>query len=198
MGIEQRARNRPYRIVTSAGTSGRAADCIWMRLLIAILLVLVRTASFAAGSGETRTAEGIPTATEVIAGLFAFSRFQEGALESTDLKGNADVQKVAALRAEEAVKRDRALKEIQSRIGAEVRLGKPPASASLAEPDSSDGPAYIRAFHAAQVAEYASTISMLERYLKGPDNAALSAFARDQLPTLRSQMTDSERSMADR
>ena len=39
---------------------------------------------------------------------------------------------------------------------------------------------------------------MLERYLKAPDNAALAAFAKDQLPRLRAQLKDAERTMADK
>ena len=41
-------------------------------------------------------------------------------------------------------------------------------------------------------------IDLLERYLKAPDNAALAAFAREQLPMLRSQVKDAERTMADK
>ena len=39
---------------------------------------------------------------------------------------------------------------------------------------------------------------LLERYLKAPDNGALAAFAREQLPMLRSQVKDAERTMADK
>jgi len=83
------------------------------------------------------------------------------------------VKNLAALRAEEAAKRDKALKDIQEAIGAEPRVGKTKASTSLAEPDNSDGPAYVRTFYAAQIPEYESTIDLLEHYLKAPDNAAL-------------------------
>jgi hypothetical protein len=168
-----------------------------MRVLVAIILMFVTTAALA-DSGERGTGDRAPTATDVISGLYTFSRFQQGLLESTDLRGNAEVKNLAALRAEEAGKRDKALKDIQEAIGTEPRVGKTSVSASLAEPDASDGPAYVRTFYAAQIPEYESTIALLERYLKAPDNAALATFARDQLPVLRSQMKDAERTMADK
>ena len=169
-----------------------------MRVLVAIILMFVSTAALADSTGERRLGERVPTATDVVNGLYAFSRFQQGLLESTDLKGNAEVKNLAALRAEEAAKRDKALKDIQEAIGAEPRVGKTTASASLGEPDNSEGPAYVRTFYAAQIPEYESTIALLEHYLKAPDNAALAAFARDQLPVLRSQVKDAERTMADK
>jgi hypothetical protein len=169
-----------------------------MRVLVAIVLMFVTTVALADSTGERGTGDRAPTATDVISGLYAFSRFQQGLLESTDLKGNAEVKNLAALRAEEAAKRDKALKDIQEAIGTEPRVGKTSVSTSLAEPDVSDGPAYIRTFYAAQIPEYESTIALLERYLKAPDNAALATFARDQLPVLRSQVKDAERTMADK
>lgn len=170
-----------------------------MRIPVAIVLAFISTAALADSRGE-RTAGGrAPTATDVISGFYSFSRFQQGLLESTDLKGNAEVKHLAALRAEEAVKRDKALKQIQEAIGAEPRAGKMTSvSASLVEPENSDGPTYVRSFYAAQIPEYESAIALLEHYLKAPDNAALAAFAREQLPKLRSQVRDAERTMADK
>jgi hypothetical protein len=170
-----------------------------MRVLVAIVLAFISTAALADSTGERRSGDRAPTATDVISGLYAFSRFQQSLLESTDLKGNSEVKNLAALRAEEAAKRDRGLKQIQEAIGAEPRLGKTTsAGAGLVEPENSDGPTYVRSFYAAQIAEYESAINLLERYLKAPDDAALAAFARDQLPTLRAQAKDAERTMADK
>jgi hypothetical protein len=169
-----------------------------MRVLVAIILMFVSSAALADSTGERRPGDRAPTATDVISGLYAFSRFQQGLLESTDLKGNAEVKNLAALRAEEAAKRDKALKDIQEAIGAEPRAGKTAASTSLAEPDNSDGPAYVRTFYAAQIPEYETAITLLELYLKAPDNAALATFARGQLPVLRAQVGDAERTMADK
>lgn len=170
-----------------------------MRMFVAIILAFIGTAALADSSGEQIRTDRTPTASDVIGGLYALSRFQQSLLESTDLKGNAEVKNLAALRAEEAAKRDKALKEIQDRIGAEPRIGKATsAGASVAEPESADGPTYVRSFYAAQIPEYDSAIGMLERYLKAPDNAALAAFAQEQLPTLRAQLKDAERTMADK
>jgi len=170
-----------------------------MRILVAIVLAFISTAALADSTGERTPGERAPTATDVITGLYTFSRFQQGLLENTDLKGNAEVKNLAALRAEEATKRDKALKQIQDAIGAEPRAGKTTSvSASLVEPENADGPTYVKSFYAAQIPEYETAIGLLERYLKAPDNAALAAFAREQLPTLRAQVKDAERTMADK
>ncbi len=170
-----------------------------MRIFIAIVLAFISNAALADSTGEQRPAGRTPTATETIGDLYTFSRFQQGLLESTDLKGNAEVKNLAALRAEEAARRDKALKQIHEAIGTEPRVTKTnPASASLVEPETSDGPTFVRSFYAAQIPEYELVIDLLERYLKAPDNAALAAFAREQLPMLRSQVKDAKRTMADK
>lgn len=170
-----------------------------MRIFVAILLGFISTSALADSTGEQLLGDRTPKAPDVISGLYAFSRFQQGLLESTDLKGNAEVKNLAALRAEEAVKRDKVLKEIQAIIGAEPRMSKTTsAGTGLANPDDTDGPAYVRSFYAAQIPEYESTITLLERYLRTPDNPALAAFAREHLPVLRVQLKDAERTMADK
>ncbi|MET3912479.1 hypothetical protein ABID59_006850 [Bradyrhizobium sp. S3.3.6] len=168
-----------------------------MRIFVAIVLAFIGTAALADSTGEQVRGDRAPDATDVISGLYAFSRFQQGLLESTDLNGNAEVKNLAALRAEEAAKRDKALKEIQDAIGTEPCVTKS-AGISLAKPDDTDGPAYVRSFYAAQIPEYESTIALLERYLRTPDNPALAAFAHEHLPVLRAQLKDAERTMADR
>ncbi|MCA1391419.1 DUF4142 domain-containing protein [Bradyrhizobium sp. BRP19] len=170
-----------------------------MRVVAAIILALISTSALADSLGERKPGARVPSAIEVISGAYNFSRFQQGLLENTDLKGNAEVKNLAALRAEEAAKRDKRLKEVQQAIGAELQLGRATSSsASLVEPEMSDGPAYVRSFYAAQIPEYESIIGLLERYLTAPDNAALAAFAREQLPLLRAQVRDAERTMADK
>jgi uncharacterized protein DUF4142 len=170
-----------------------------MRIFVAIILAFICTAALADSTGEQMRGDRAPDATDVISGLYAFSRFQQGLLESTDLKGNAEVKNLAALRAEEAAKRDKALKEIQDTIGAEPRVTKATsAGISLAKPDDAEGPAYVRTFYAAQIPEYEATITLLERYLKTPHNPALAAFAREHLPVLRAQLKDAARTMADK
>jgi len=170
-----------------------------MRIIVAIVLGFISTAALADSTGEPLRTDRAPDATDVISGLYAFSRFQQGLLESSDLKGNAEVKNLAALRAEEAAKRDKALKGIQDAIGTEPRVSKTTASGiSLAKPDDADGPAYVRTFYAAQIPEHESTIALLERYLKTPDNPALATFARQHLPVLRAQLKAAERTMADK
>jgi hypothetical protein len=169
-----------------------------MRIVIALILSLFVAPLHAAPDDSRADAGRRPTATDVISGLYTFSRFQHALLESADLKGNAEVRTKAAARAEEATQRDQALKEIQQAIGIEPRVARTPAATDVAEPDSADGPAFIRSFYAAQVPEYESVILLLERYLAAPDNPALATFARSNLPILREQMTEAGRVMSDK
>jgi len=172
-----------------------------MRMIVATALLFLSTAARADAIGE-RTSRDLahpPTANDVIGGLNAFGRFQQGLLESADLKGNEEIRNIAARRAEDAAKRDRTLKQIQTDIGAEPGTGKPPAiSGSLVGPDDSEGPAYVRKFYAAQIIEYESAIGLLQRYLQAPDNNTLGAFARAQLPILRAELRGVERVIADK
>ena len=111
-------------------------------MIVATALLFLSTAARADAIGE-RTSRDLahpPTANDVIGGLNAFGRFQQGLLESADLKGNEEIRNIAARRAEDAAKRDRTLKQIQTDIGAEPGTGKPPAiSGSLVGPDDSEG-----------------------------------------------------------
>lgn len=170
-------------------------------MIIATVLLFLSTAVLADNVEErsSRDLTRAPSATDVIGGLYAFGRFQQGLLESADLKGNEEIRNVATLRAEEAAKRDQTLKRIQTRIGAEPATCKrPAASEGLIGPDESEGPAYVRTFYAAQIAEYDFAIGLLQRYLQAPDDDTLGAFAREQLPILRAQRSDAERVIADR
>jgi Domain of unknown function (DUF4142) len=174
-----------------------------MRMIIATVLLFISTAVLADNSDE-RTWAGqdsarTPTATDVISGLYAFGRFQQSLLESADLRGNQEIKTLAVARAEDAARRDKALKQIQQAIGAEPNVRRAStAGAALTGLDDSEGPAYVRQFYAAQVAEYEEAITLLEGYLRAPDNEALDAFAHEQLPILRSQLKDAARTMADK
>lgn len=171
-----------------------------MRMIAAFILLFASTAALADNSmGANADLDHTPSAREVIGGLFQFGRFQQGLLESAELNGNEEARNLAALRAEDAAKRDKTLKQIQQEIGADPVVDKPPAAIGrVADPDESEGPAYIRKFYAAQIVEYKSAVKLLEHYLQAPDNAALRAFVHGQLPILRSQLKDIERTMADK
>lgn len=92
LGTEPTRRNRPYRIVTSAELSTAVRHWTSMRILLAMVLAFISTAPLADSTGERRPTGSTPTATETISDLYTFSRFQQGLLESTDLKGNAEVK----------------------------------------------------------------------------------------------------------
>ncbi len=157
--------------------------------LIPILLLLTTTAGLADDVGE------IPGATQVIGDLYRFDRFQQGLSESADLNGNQEVKHLAELRAEDADRRDRALKRIQREIGVEPDIGRAPSSVPYAETSDPEGPAYLRRFYAAQVAEYKAVVASIERYLQAPDHDRLRSFASEQLPILQSELKAAERTM---
>lgn len=175
-----------------------------MRAILAAIFLLMASPAVAEHASDPAdagwTADRSPTAAELIGGLFRFDRFQQSLVESADLNGNQEVRNLATLRAEDAAKRDKALKQIQGAIGAEASSGKQPLTdgGRLAVTDNSEGPSYIRSFYAAQITEYSSVVALIENYLKAPDNDTLSGFAREQLPILQSELADAERTMADK
>jgi hypothetical protein len=154
------------------------------------------------------TADGIeaespsaPTAADVIAQLYQFDLFQQNAVDRTDSGGSGDVLTTAAMRADAAAKRDKALTELQRRTGTDVPAQRKSAAMradTLAAVDRSDGPAYVRQFYAAQLAQYELTVSLLERYLQSPDNEDVRSFAAAQLPLLRSELTNTRAALADK
>lgn len=145
-----------------------------------------------------------PSAAEVIDGLHALGRFQQTLLELTDSKSNQELRDLAAVRAEDATRRDRTLKHILDTVGADPMTSNSvkPVSESVAETlistADADGPAYVRSFYAAQITEFKKAIDLLERYLEDPDNPALSAFAGEHLAILKAQLGDVSQMVADR
>jgi Domain of unknown function (DUF4142) len=142
----------------------------------------------------------IPTAADVISQLYQFDLFQQNAVDRTDAV-SSDILTTAALRAEAAVTRDKALAELEQHTGTTVPTGQKAAGMrahSLATIDRADGPSYVRAFYAAQLAEYEMTVELLERYLQHPDNEDVGSFATAQLPALRSEMKDTRNALADK
>lgn len=155
---------------------------------VATLLLLTMTGA-ALADGET------PSATQVIGDLYRFDRFQQNLLESADLSGNEEVRNLAALRAEDAARRDRALKRIEREIGVNSEIDKALPSAPYAETSEAEGPAYVRRFYAAQVAEYRDVVASVERYLKAGNHEQLRSFASEQLPILQSELEAAEQIM---
>ncbi len=158
-----------------------------MQFILAAILLFACSPAIADSGGEAGpfdiSAERTLTAADVIADLYQFDEFQQGTIENVDTKGNQELElrNVAALRVEDAAKRDRILKQIRTQIGKQIDARKrgPTSSAGLADPDEAEGPAYVRRFYAAQISEYRSAVALLERYLKAPDNEALHAFASE-------------------
>jgi uncharacterized protein DUF4142 len=143
----------------------------------------------------------VPTAAELISQLYQFDLFQQNAIDRTDSGAAGDVLTTAAGRAEAASKRDKALAELQRQTGTDVPAQRKAAAMradSLAAVDRTDGPAYVRQFYAAQLAEYELTVALLESYLQSPDNEDIGRFAAAQLPVLRSELTDIRSALADK
>ena len=142
----------------------------------------------------------VPTAADVISQLYQFDLFQQNAIDRTDAV-SSDILTTAASCAEAAIKRDKALDELQQQTGTTVPTDRKTAvmrADGVASIDRADGPSYVRAFYAAQLAEYELAVELLERYLQHPDNADVGSFATAQLPALRSELKDTRNALADK
>jgi hypothetical protein len=64
--------------------------------------------------------------------------------------------------------------------------------------DRTDGPAYVRQFYAAQLAEYELTVVLIEQYLQSPDNEDIRSFAAAQLPVLLSELADTRNALSNK
>ena len=143
----------------------------------------------------------VPTAAEVISQLYQFDLFQQNAVDRADGAPSSDVLMTAAARAEAAAKRDKALAELQRQTGTDApaqRKGAAMGAHSLDAVDRTDGPAYVRQFYAAQLAEYEMTVALIEHYLQSPDNEDIRSFAAAQLPVLRSELSDTRNALSNK
>lgn len=170
-----------------------------------MLFILVLGAGPAHAEGLDRAPIGAvdahPTAAEVIARLYEFDAFQQAAIDRTAALSNSDVQNAAGVRAEAALQRDQALVELQHRAGNNADISRPAAGKradALAAVDSADGPAFVRSFYSAQLAQYQMTVSVIERYLQLPDRDDVKNFAAAQLPRLRAELEDTRTALAEK
>ena len=131
-----------------------------MKSVVVPLLVMVGC-SMAQAGGIDRVpidvagASGPPAGADVIARIYEFDAFQQTAIDRTAPLPGSDVQNTAALRADAAVQRDKDSTELQRRAGTNVGANSPAAvkqADMLAAVDSSEGPAFVRRFYAAQLA----------------------------------------------
>lgn len=141
-----------------------------------------------------------PTKTDVVVQLYQFDLFQQNAMDGADSAGTSAIQNTATTRADAAVKRDKALTELQRQTGIDVPSHKTAAqkARTVVSSDGADGPDYVRAFYEAQLAEYETTVGLLERYLQSSDNQDVKAFVAAQLPVLRSEMMDTRGALANK
>ena len=143
----------------------------------------------------------VPTAADVISQLYQFDLFQQNAVDRADTAPSSDVLTTAAARAEAADKRDKALTELQRRTGTDVPAQHKTAAMrahSLDAVDRTDGPAYVRQFYAAQLAEYELAVALIELYLQSPDNEDVKNFAAAELPVLRSELADTRNALSNK
>lgn len=142
-----------------------------------------------------------PTAADVISRLYQFDLFQQNAVDRADSAVPNDVLTTASVRAEAAAQRDKALGELQQQTATSVPATPKSAAMrahSLASVDRTDGPAYVREFYSAQLAEYELTVTLIEHYLLHPDNEDVRSFAATQLSALRSELSETRSALADK
>jgi len=146
-------------------------------------------------------AHPVPTAADVISQLYQFDQFQQNAVERADSAPSSDVLTTVAARADAAAKRDKALAELQRRTRTDVPAQHKAAAMrahSVDAADRTDGPAYVRQFYAAQLAEYELTVVLIEQYLQSPDNEDIRSFAAAQLPVLLSELADTRNALSNK
>jgi putative membrane protein len=166
-----------------------------MRVLLTAILLLAGHAAVADDVSDARA----PAGREVIAELYKFDLFQQNAIEAADRSGSEELRISAVGKAEAATRRDKALVELQRRMGTEVQpIGKSAARTAdrLAGLDSATEPGTAREFYGAQVAAHQSAVQLLQRYLDAPDNQTIKEFAADQLPGLQSGLKDAQAALA--
>lgn len=160
------------------------------------------TAAERADPAELTNTETLPTPTrvDVIAQLYQFDLFQQTALDRANSAGTTAILNTVTARADAAVKRDKALAELEKKTGTAVSSHKAIAKKAhvVSGLDSSDGPDYVRAFYEAQLVEYEATVGLLERYLRAADNEDVKTFAAAQLPLLRSELMDTRGALANK
>ena len=170
-----------------------------MRILPAIILLLVGQAALADDASDANAR--VPAGQEVSAGLYRFDLFQQNAIEAADRGGSEELRLSAVSKADAATQRDKALIELQRKIGSEVQPGGKSAARNadrLAGVDSATEPGSARKFYEAEVAAHQSAVQLLERYLSAPDNETIKQFAADQLPILRSGLKDSQAALGNK
>jgi hypothetical protein len=169
--------------------------------VLAPLLFAFATAN-AETSAERADVDALPapTAADVISRLYLFDLFQQNAVDRADDTAPNDILTTAASRAEAAVKRDKALAELEHQTGTSAPAPKRAAmqAHSLASADRSDGPSYVREFYTAQLAEYELTVALIEHYLLHPDNEDVRSFAATQLSALRSELSETRSALEDK
>jgi predicted outer membrane protein len=165
------------------------------RLLATVLILIAAPVAARNEDVSTSRRETAPAASEVIAELYEFDRFQQDALESADLHGSEGIRNLAVTHADAAHRRDAVLTRIQKDANAAPSFDcetRPRRADLLTALDASEGPDFVRVFYQVEVAEHSSAIDLLLRYLASPDNDAMREFASRELPILVSALDDAK------
>jgi Domain of unknown function (DUF4142) len=125
----------------------------------------------------------VPTGADVLSEIHQFDLFEQGADETAQQRGDEGLKQFSTDHAGAAEKQDKQLAGLAKKASVEFPE-EPSAGRSnrLAGLQGSVGPAFIRNYYGAQVAEYASVLSVLRRYLEKADNEQIKTFASKQIP----------------
>jgi hypothetical protein len=125
--------------------------------------------------------------------LNEFNTFQKNAYDRTASLDRSDLTSAASVRAEAAARRARALAALETSTGVNAEPASRPSLGRenmLADVSPTDGADFVRKFYAAEVAEYDTTIAVLESYLAAPDNEQVKRFVTEELTSLRGELND--------
>ena len=138
-------------------------------------------------TGVDRVLGIAPSSADVLSEIHQFDLFEQGADETAQQRGDAALKRFSSDHADAAGKQDKQLAALAKRASVNVEFPDEPsggASDRLAGLQGSVGPAFVRNYYGAQVAEYGTVLSVLRRYLEKPDNEEIKAFATKQIPGL--------------
>lgn len=147
------------------------------------------------------SAAAAPTASQLIAKLNEFNAFQKNAYDRTASLDRSDLTSAASVRAEAAARRARALAALEISTGVSAypaskqSLGR---ETMLADVSPTDGTDFVRQFYAAEIAEYETTIAVLQSYLAAPDNQEVRRFAMVELTDLQIELNDIKSALAEK
>ena len=169
-----------------------------------IVLMLIASPALAQDAGEStgvnQMLDRALTGQDLLLDVHQFDLFQQGITDSSDKRGDDAIRKFASAQSDAADTRDKQVasrsKEGRAPYRIHRRAGRVTQNDLLSGLDGAVGQAYVKAFYSAEIQQHQTAISSLKRYTANPDNDAILAFAKDQLPALQASLKKAQEASA--